>query len=68
MKTLPLFFGAGLLCAGLAVGCAESGTDSGRAANDPAPAGTPAAPETVEPTWVADANVTQAHLQVTGMT
>ena len=68
MKTLPLFLGAGLMCAGLVVGCADSGTDSGQAANDPAPAGTPAAAETVETTWVADANVTQAHLQVTGMT
>jgi len=61
MKTLPYVFGAGLLCAGLAVGCADSGTDAPQAANDPA------VPETVEPTWVADANVTQAHLQVTGM-
>lgn len=68
MKTLPLFLGTGLLCAGLAVGCADSGTDAPQAANDPAPGTTPAAPETVEPTWVADANVTQAHLQVTGMT
>ncbi|MEM9414003.1 MAG: hypothetical protein AAGA29_00815 [Planctomycetota bacterium] len=62
MKTLPLFLSAGLLCAGLAVGCSESG--SGEAT--PPAEGTSASADG-NPAWVADANITRAHLEVTGM-
>lgn len=61
MKTLPLFLGTGLLCAGLALGCADTATDSGTATNTPASA-------SGQPEWVADASATKAQLKVTGMT
>lgn len=69
MKTLPLMFGTGLLCAGIAVGCAESNTPAPGASGD-----TPSDPaigdsaDTVQAAWVQDTGVTKAHLQVQGMT
>lgn len=58
MKTFPMFLSAGLLCAGLAIGCAESDAPT-KGSN------------TVDPTeaaWMEDDGVTKAHLNVTGMT
>lgn len=66
MKTLPLFLGTGLLCAGLALGCADTATDSGTATNTPG-TNTPAS-ASGQPEWVADASATKAQLKVTGMT
>ncbi|XAM00930.1 hypothetical protein OT109_05995 [Phycisphaeraceae bacterium D3-23] len=58
MKTFPMFLSAGLLCAGLVVGCAETEAPT---------AGTDAEGDT-STAWVEDVSVTKANLKVTGMT